>query len=107
MELGTTDIPYEVYVCSIRAPAAYRAPEVFDRSYHRQSDVFSLGLVFVMIVESSAGELIPYAKYAEIVIRWENFYMTVLVLEVAWQLIYYKLPLPMLLPLSFACSTEC
>ena len=60
--MGITDIPYESYICSMVAPPPYIAPEVFDRHYHRQSDIFSLGLVFVMIVEAP-GNLIPYARY--------------------------------------------
>ena len=60
--MGITDIPYESYICSMVAPPPYIAPEVFDRHYHRQSDIFSLGLVFVMIVEAPRS-LIPYARY--------------------------------------------
>ena len=60
--MGITDIPYESYMCSMVAPRAYMAPEVLDLSYHRQSDIFSLGLVFVMIVEAPRS-LIPYARY--------------------------------------------
>lgn len=64
--MGVEDIPYESYMCSgWVAPPPYMAPEVFNRprTYHRQSDIFSLGIVFVMIVESPPGELIPYVKY--------------------------------------------
>ena len=60
--MGITDIPYESYMCSMVAPRAYMAPEVFDGTYHRQSDIFSLAIVFVMIVESP-GNLIPHARY--------------------------------------------
>lgn len=64
--MGITDIPYEMYMYGIFAPPAYLPPEALDCQprYHRQSDIFSLGLVFVMIVESPEGSLIPYAQYA-------------------------------------------
>ena len=58
--MGITDVPYEMYMRGHFAP-----PEAlgYQPCYHRQSDIFSLGLVFVMIVESPAGSLIPYAQY--------------------------------------------
>ena len=64
--MGITDIPYEMYMSGYFAPPAYMPPEALGHQprYHRQSDIFSLGLVFVMIVESPTGRLIPYAQYA-------------------------------------------
>ena len=59
---GITDVSFDVYMNTKAGSPAYMAPEIFDSHYTEKSDIFSLGLVFVMIVESPAV-LIPYAKY--------------------------------------------
>ena len=60
---GITDVSFDVYMNTKAGSPAYMAPEIFDSHYTEKSDIFSLGLVFVMIVESPAV-LIPYAKYS-------------------------------------------
>ena len=53
------------YMTTQAGTVPYMAPEVFNRHYNLQSDIFSLGLVFVMIAESPTP-LIPMAKWASI-----------------------------------------
>ena len=60
---GIRDVAFQTYMCTKAGTPAYMAPEVLDEHYTKESDIFSLGLVFVMIVESP-NELIPYARYA-------------------------------------------
>ena len=57
------DATFGMYMETTAGTPAYMAPEVLDQHYTKESDIFSLGLVFVMIVESP-DNLIPYAKYA-------------------------------------------
>ena len=59
---GIRDVSFDMYMDTKAGSPAYMAPEVFNSHYTEKSDIFSLGLVFVMIVESPAV-LIPYAKY--------------------------------------------
>ena len=59
---GAKGIRHEMYMKTTVGTLAYMAPEVMDQHYTKESDIFSLGLVFVMTVESPAS-LIPYARY--------------------------------------------
>ena len=59
---GAKGIRHEMYMKTTVGTLAYMAPEVMDQHYTKECDIFSLGLVFVMIVESPAS-LIPYARY--------------------------------------------
>ena len=60
---GIKDVSFGMYMETTAGTPAYMAPEVMDQHYTKESDIFSLGLVFVMIVESP-DNLIPYARYA-------------------------------------------
>lgn len=60
---GVEDVPFQTYMCTKAGTPAYMAPEIREGHYTNGSDIFSLGLVFVMIVESPA-KLVPYAHYA-------------------------------------------
>ena len=56
------DVAFGMYMETKAGTPAYMAPEVMDQRYTEESDIFSLGLVFVMIVESP-NDLIPFAVY--------------------------------------------
>ena len=51
------------YMTSVVGTREYMAPEVWQGRYTDKSDVFSSGLVFVMIAESPAIGKIPTAKH--------------------------------------------
>ena len=62
---GVRDVSFQTYMCTKAGTPAYMAPEVWDEHYTKESDIFSLGLVFVMMVESPAVlPLVPHARYA-------------------------------------------
>lgn len=50
------------YVSELAGTQPYMAPEVFNEHYNDTSDVYSLGLVFIMILERPKHEY-PYAVY--------------------------------------------
>lgn len=50
------------YVSELAGTQPYMAPEVFNEHYNDRSDVYSLGLVFIMILERPKHEY-PYAVY--------------------------------------------
>lgn len=60
---GVKDALFQSYMSTKAGTPAYMAPEVLDEHYTKESDIFSLGLVFVVMVESP-NELVPYARYA-------------------------------------------
>lgn len=62
---GNQDVTYEKYMSSIAGSRLYMAPEVFNKHYPKECDIFSLGLVFVMIAEAPDDELKIRAKYGE------------------------------------------
>ena len=63
--IKSSDCSFETYMNTVAGSPAYMAPEVRDGHYTKSSDIFSMGLVFVMIVESPAS-LIPYAKWKSV-----------------------------------------
>ena len=60
---GNIEVAYGMYMKSYVGTALYMAPEVHSEHYPQECDIFSLGLVFVVIAESP-HELNPIAKYA-------------------------------------------
>lgn len=50
-QLGIIDQPFEIYMSSKAGTPTYMAPEVWAQHYNLESDVFSLGLVFVVMAE--------------------------------------------------------
>ena len=61
---GIIDKPFEDYMKSLVGTPAYMAPEVFAQHYDQKSDIFSLGLVFVMMVEVP-NPLVPLGKWVK------------------------------------------
>ena len=57
------DVTYEMYMSSIAGTRLYMAPEVLNKHYPKECDIFSLGLVFVMIAEAPDDELKIRAQY--------------------------------------------
>lgn len=61
-ELPNNSSTFHQYMSSITGTPSYMAPEVWQEHYQMSSDVFSLGLIFVMISESP-NPLIPRSKW--------------------------------------------
>lgn len=53
---------FSQYMSSLTGTPCYMAPEVWEEHYNTSSDVFSLGLIFVMMAEVS-NPPIPYANW--------------------------------------------
>ena len=49
--VGIIDEPFQEYMSSVAGTKPYMAPEVFASHYTEKSDIFSLGLVYVVITE--------------------------------------------------------
>ena len=60
-QVGIIDQPFQDYMSSLAGTPNYMAPEVWGQHYNEKSDVFSLGLVFVTVVEYP---LLPVAKWS-------------------------------------------
>ena len=59
---GIIDQPFEIYMSSVAGTPFYMAPEVYAKHYEQRSDVFSLGLVFMVMAEKPPS-LIPVARW--------------------------------------------
>lgn len=57
------DTTFHRYMSTITGTPAYMAPEVWEEHYQMTSDVFSLGLIFIMIAEVPSRP-IPLAQWA-------------------------------------------
>lgn len=62
---GLIDKPFEMYMSSVAGTSDYMAPEVWAAHYEQKSDVFSLGLVFVVMTEKPPS-LTPVARWGGI-----------------------------------------
>ena len=59
---GGVDQAFQLYMSSVAGTPLYMAPEVYDGHYNQQSDVYSLGLMFVVMAEIP-NPLVPIAKW--------------------------------------------
>ena len=59
-----SDTSFLHYMSSITGTPCYMAPEVWEEHYNTSSDIFSLGLIFVMIREAP-NPLLPIGKWSE------------------------------------------
>lgn len=60
-QFGIIDQPFQDYMSSLAGTPNYMAPEVWGQHYNEKSDVFSLGLVFVTVIEFPQ---LPVAKWS-------------------------------------------
>lgn len=59
---GIIDKPFETYMSTVAGTPFYMAPEVHESRYKKESDVYSLGLVFVVMAETPLS-LKPVARW--------------------------------------------
>ena len=59
---GGVDQTFQQYMSSIAGTPLYMAPEVYDSHYNQESDIYSLGLMFVVMAEIPIP-LAPVAKW--------------------------------------------